>query len=50
MDHNIFWQKCLEKIKEKLSDQAFETWFKAVSVISLNAEEINLQVYINNVF
>ena len=44
MDHNIFWQKCLEKIKEKLSDQAFETWFKAVSVISLNAEEINLQV------
>ena len=44
MNQNTFWQKCLEKIKEKLSDQAFETWFKAVSVISLNDDEINLQV------
>ena len=44
MNQNTFWQKCLEKIKEQLSDQAFETWFKAVSIISLNDDEINLQV------
>ena len=44
MEKEKFSQQCLEKIKDKLSDQAFETWFKAIEIISINKEEINLQV------
>ena len=44
MEKENFWQQCLDKIKNKITDQAFETWFKAVDIISLNKEEINLQV------
>ena len=44
MEKEKFWQQCLDKIKEKISDQAFETWFQAVDIISLNQEELNLQV------
>tara|TARA_B100000029_G_scaffold69485_2_gene61840 strand:+ start:2278 stop:3618 length:1341 start_codon:yes stop_codon:yes gene_type:complete len=44
MEKDQFWQQCLEKIKDRLPDQAFETWFKAVDIISINKEEINLQV------
>lgn len=44
MEKENFWQQCLDKIKNKISDQAFETWFKAVDIISINKEEINLQV------
>ena len=44
MEKEKFWQQCLDKIKDKISDQAFETWFKTVNIISLNQEEINLQV------
>ena len=39
-----FWIDCLESIKNKISDQAFETWFSDVELIDLNKEEINLQV------
>ena len=44
MEKENFWQQCLDKIQGKISDQAFETWFKAVEIISINKEEINLQV------
>jgi len=44
MEKEKFWQQCLDKIKNKISDQAFETWFQAVDIISLDQEEINLQV------
>ena len=44
MDKETFWQLCLDKIKNKISDQAFETWFKGVSIVSLGDEEVNLQV------
>lgn len=44
MEKEKFWQQCLDKIKNKITDQAFETWFKAVDIIALNKEEINLQV------
>ena len=40
----IFWTECLEVIKNKISNQAFETWFSEVELIDLNQEEINLQV------
>ena len=44
MDKETFWQQCLEKIKNKISDQAFETWFKGVGIVSIGDEEVNLQV------
>ena len=39
-----FWTDCLEIIKNKVPNQAFETWFSEVELIDLNQEEINLQV------
>jgi len=44
MKKEDFWLQCLEHIKEKISEQAFETWFDSVELISLDKEEINLQV------
>ena len=40
MEKEEFWQQCLEKIKTKIADQAFETWFKAVDIISLNKKKL----------
>ena len=31
-------------IKDKIQDQAFQTWFDGISAISINNEEITLQV------
>ena len=61
MEKEKFWQQCLDKIKNKISDQAFETWFQAVDIISLDQEEINFysedsvlyfgyDVFVNNKF
>ena len=44
LDKNKLWEKCLLYIKEKIQEQAFQTWFDGVSVISINNEEITLQV------
>ena len=44
IEKDTFWQQCLEKIRNKLSTQAYETWFSDVIIISLHDEEINLQV------
>ena len=44
IEKNTFWQQCLEKIRTKLTTQAYETWFSDVMIISLHDEEINLQV------
>ena len=38
------WGKCLLFIKERIQEQAYQTWFDGVSVISLNDEGITLQV------
>ena len=44
IEKDTFWQQCLEKIRNKLSSQAYETWFSDVIIVSLRDEEINLQV------
>ena len=44
IEKDTFWQQCLEKIRAKLTTQAYETWFSDVMIISLHDEEINLQV------
>ena len=44
MKKENFWIQCLDNIKKKISEQAFETWFDSVELISLDKEEINLQV------
>ena len=44
MEKENFWIQCLDSIKQKISEQAFETWFNGVELISLDKEEINLQV------
>ena len=38
------WSKCLLYIKERIQEQAYQTWFDGVSVIDLNDEGITLQV------
>ena len=49
MDSKIFskdelWENCLLYIKDRIQDQAFQTWFDGVVVTNLNNEEITLQV------
>ena len=44
IDKNKLWEKCLLFIKERIQEQAFQTWFDGVSVININDEEITLQV------
>ena len=43
-DKDDLWEKCLLFIKERIHEQAYQTWFDGISVISLNDEEITLQV------
>ena len=38
------WSKCLLYIKERIQEQAYQTWFDGVSIIDLNDEGITLQV------
>ena len=44
MKKEEFWTQCLDGIKPKISEQAFETWFNDVEIVSLEKEEITLQV------
>ena len=43
-DKNELWKKCLLYIKERIQEQAYQTWFDGISVINLNDEGITLQV------
>ena len=38
------WSNCLVYIKDRIQDQAFQTWFDGVIAITLTNEEITLQV------
>ena len=38
------WNNCLIYIKDRIPDQAFQTWFSSVQVATINDEEIVLQV------
>ena len=44
MKKEEFWTQCLDGIKPKISEQAFETWFNDVEIVGLEKEEITLQV------
>ena len=44
MNKNEFWKECLSHIKGSISDQAYSTWFDSLELISLNNEEVTIQV------
>ena len=44
LDKDEIWVKCLLFIKERIQEQAFQTWFYDISAISVDDESITLQV------
>ena len=44
LNKNELWRMCLLFIKERVQEQAYQTWFDGISVINLTDEEITLQV------
>jgi len=44
MNKDHFWKLCLSHIKTSISDQAYSTWFDGLELISLNSEELTIQV------
>ena len=49
IEKQTFWTDCLEIIKNKISNQAFETWFSEVELIDLNQSFKDL-IEINIIF
>ncbi len=41
---DVVWNECLDMIREKVSPQAFKTWFEPTRPLSLDASTINIQV------
>ncbi len=44
LNKDELWKKCLLFIKERIQEQAYQTWFDGISIINLTDEEITLQV------
>ena len=44
MDYTKNWNKALEYIRSELSSQAFQTWFDSINMLSVNNDEITLEV------
>jgi len=44
MNKDDFWKQCLGHIRSSISDQAYSTWFEGLELISLNNEELTIQV------
>ena len=44
MDKEQFWDNCLSYIRDRIPEQAYQTWFAGVTVSMINQEEIILQV------
>ena len=38
------WKNCLKIIQKNVSSQAFETWFASIDVVSVEGQQITLQV------
>ena len=38
------WNECLGLIKQNTAEQAFETWFEGISLISIANKQATLQV------
>lgn len=43
-DSALVWENCLLIIKQHISEKNFETWFKPILPVSLNAEILTIQV------
>ena len=44
MPKDDFWERCLLYIKDRIQDQAFQTWFDGIIATNLNSDGITLQV------
>ena len=44
MNESNNWQNCLVYIKDRLPEQAFQTWFDGIQVTKVTEQEITLQV------
>ena len=44
MEHNILWDKCLEIIKDNVSEQAFKTWFQPIVPLKFEDNCLTIQV------
>tara|TARA_Y100000590_G_scaffold468024_1_gene649034 strand:- start:1008 stop:2390 length:1383 start_codon:yes stop_codon:yes gene_type:complete len=44
LDIHKFWKKCLLFIKERIQEQAYQTWFDGIVAVRMDKEEITLQV------
>tara|TARA_B100000315_G_scaffold260644_1_gene323675 strand:+ start:3315 stop:4646 length:1332 start_codon:yes stop_codon:yes gene_type:complete len=44
MNASSVWEQCLGSIEEKVGKQAFDTWFRSVSLNAVDGNEITLQV------
>ncbi len=43
-DPDIAWNKCLVQIKERIGNQAFETWFKPIKPVKIENNLLTIQV------
>jgi len=43
-DAVIAWNKCLLQIKERIGNQAYETWFKPIKPVKIESELLTIQV------
>ena len=43
-DYTRLWSECLVHIQKNVSEQAYETWFDSLSIISCDGEQLTLQV------
>jgi len=43
-DHKTIWNNCLERIKENISEQSFNTWFSPITPIHLEGKILSIQV------
>ena len=44
MDYTKYWADCLNFIEQKISEQAFQTWFSGITISGLDDNTITLQV------
>ena len=44
MTKDDLWENCLLYIKDRIQEQAFQTWFDGIVATNLNEEGITLQV------
>ena len=44
MNKEELWEKCQSYIRDRIPEQAYQTWFDGIKPYSLNEEEITLQV------